>query len=117
MRCGRRLEGAIKAADVILHGGGFGVVALDLCETGHSDLNRIPLSYWYRFRNALENTPTRMVVLCHVPLVKACAPLHLATKREATKREVIERGGMRVDVFTGIASAVEIRKQRAALAG
>lgn len=109
VRCGGRLDFTIKAADMIVHSGGFGVVALDLCEAENHGLNRIPLSYWYRFRNALENTPTRLVVMCHASLVKACA-LHLETKRE----RVTWRGK---GVFTGIEFVAEVRKQRAALAG
>src|SRR6266852_8919977 len=48
VQAGGRLDHALKAADLILHGGGFGVVALDLCEIAPNQLLRIPLSYWYR---------------------------------------------------------------------
>jgi len=109
VRCGGRLDFAIKATDLILHSGGFGVVALDLCEIENRDLNRIPLSYWYRFRNALENTPARLVVVCHAPLAKACTSLHLETQRA----EVLWRGPL----LHGIGFAAEIRKRRIALAG
>lgn len=98
------LEKAMKAADMILHSGGFGVVVLDLCETAARELNSIPLSYWYRFRRAVENTPSRLVVASHVPLVKSCAPLQLETRRERAAWEGL--------LFAGIEFAVETRKQR-----
>jgi recombination protein RecA len=103
------MEKAMRAADMILHSGGFGVVVLDLCETAAGELNSIPLSYWYRFRRAVENKPSRLVVASHVPLVKACAPLQLATRRESAAWEGL--------LFSGIEFAVETRKQRGWMAG
>src|SRR6202022_4654045 len=76
------IDRAFKAADLILQAGGFGVVALDLCEVPVRELNRIPLSYWYRFRLAVENTPTRLIVTGDQPLVKSCARVQLEVKRE-----------------------------------
>jgi hypothetical protein len=103
------IEKAMKAVDLILHSGGFGVVVLDLCEAGTRELNSIPLSYWYRFRRAVENTPARLVVASHVPLVKACAPLQLAIQRDRAAWDGL--------LFAGIESRVETRKQRAWMMG
>jgi hypothetical protein len=77
-----RLDHALKAADLILHGGGFGVVALDLCGIASEQLLRIPLSCWYRFRLAVEKTPATMVVTGTRPIVKSCAALQLEAKRK-----------------------------------
>jgi hypothetical protein len=55
---------------------------LDLCEVPLRDLNSIPLSYWYRFRLAVENTPTSLIVTGDQPLVKSCARVQLEVKRE-----------------------------------
>ena len=82
LRAGGSIDRAFKAADLILHAGGFGVVILDLCEAPLRDLHRIPLSYWYRFRLAVENTPTRLIVAGDRPLVKSCARAQLEVKRE-----------------------------------
>ena len=91
VRANGRLEAALKSADLILHSGGFGVIVLDLCEAPARDLNRIPLSYWYRFRGAVENTPGRFVVVSHVPLAKSCARLPLETRRKSARW--IAKGG------------------------
>lgn len=77
VQCSSRLDHAMKASDWILHGGGFGLVVLDLCETPPSALQRIPLSYWYRFRQAIENTPTVLVVAGSQPNAKSCAARRL----------------------------------------
>src|SRR5271156_1001379 len=47
VRAGHRIDRAFKAADMILHAGGFGMVVLDLCDAPLRELNSIPLSYWY----------------------------------------------------------------------
>jgi hypothetical protein len=111
VRTNGRLEAALKAADLILHSGGFGVIVLDLCEAPARDLNRIPLSYWYRFRGAVENTPGRFIVASHVPLAKSCARLPLEMRRGAVKWT----GS--TPLFNGIEFAIENRKQRVRLAG
>src|SRR3984885_16203168 len=58
IRCGHNAGHALKAADYLLHAGGFGAIVLDLCQVPPRISNRIPISYWYRFRRAIENTPT-----------------------------------------------------------
>jgi hypothetical protein len=102
IRANGRIENALKATDMILHAGGFGVVVLDLCEVSVSELNRIPLSYWYRFRLAVENTPTSLIVTGDRPLVKSCARVQLEVKRE----RLLWRG----PVFEGIDYQVAPRK-------
>src|ERR1700728_777890 len=69
--CRGNAEHAMRAADLLLHAGGFGLVLLDLCETSARMLNRIPLSYWYRFRRAIEHTPSIFVVCAESPQAKA----------------------------------------------
>ena len=109
IRGNARIENIFKATDLILHSGGFGVVVLDLCEVPLRDLNRIPLSYWYRFRLAVENTPTRLIVTGDQPLVKSCARVQLEVKRE----RFLWRG----PVFEGINFEAQSRKHHARLAG
>lgn len=77
VRCGGKTEDAIRATDLLLHAGGFGVVVLDLCETSARVLNRIPLSYWYRFRRAVEHTPAMLLVCADLPQTKSCSSINL----------------------------------------
>ena len=73
VQCGHRLELALKAADMILHSGGFGLVMLDICDASDAALQRIPLSYWYRIRRAMEGTPSALLVLSRHSVARACA--------------------------------------------
>jgi hypothetical protein len=107
VRANGRLDAALKAADLILHSGGFGVIVLDLCEASAQELNRIPLSYWYRFRGAVENTPGKFVVVSHAPLAKSCARLPLETRRESA------HWSGSTSLFKGIDFAVQDRKPHA----
>src|SRR5580704_926540 len=84
IRCGSNASHALKAADYLLHAGGFGAVVLDLCQIAPRDTNRIPVSYWYRFRLALENTPTIQALVEKHPLAKSCATLMLEMNRKKT---------------------------------
>jgi len=102
IRANGRIDHALKTTDMVLHAGGFGMVVLDLCEVPVRELNRIPLSYWYRFRLAVENTPTSLIVTGDRPLVKSCARVQLEVKRE----RLLWRG----PVFEGIDFEVAPRK-------
>ena len=83
VRCRRNVEHAIRAVDLLLHAGGFGVILLDLCETPQRVLQRIPLSYWYRFRRAVEHTPTILLVCAETPQAKACCVSSIQTRHKA----------------------------------
>lgn len=83
IRCHGNAEHAIRVADLLLHAGGFGIVLLDLCEASPRILNRIPLSYWYRFRRAVEHTPTILLVCADAAQAKSCSSAAVELKRKA----------------------------------
>jgi hypothetical protein len=82
VRCGHEVEHAFQVTDSLLHAGGFGVVVLDLSRATDRACRRIPLSYWYRFRRAIENTPAVLVVVERDPLAKSCASLIIELTRK-----------------------------------
>jgi len=81
IRCKGNLEHALKAVDHLLHAGGFGVVALDLCQVSARDWQRTPISYWHRFRLSLENTNTILAIVDKEPIARSCTSLRLEMKR------------------------------------
>jgi hypothetical protein len=84
IRCGHNAGHALKAADYLLHAGGFGAIVLDLCQVPARISNRIPISYWYRFRRAIENTPTILALAEKEPIARSCATLMLDLQRKKT---------------------------------
>lgn len=82
VRCRSKLERAFKAADLVSHAGGFGFVIINLCDVPAKTVRRIISSWWFRFRRAIENTPTVLLILSPVPAARSCASLALALKNE-----------------------------------
>ena len=82
VRCSGSVERAFKATDLLLQSGGFGLVALNLADVAAKYTRRIITSWWFRFRRAIENTPTALVVVTPVPCIRSCAALVLEVKSE-----------------------------------
>src|SRR6266567_4064501 len=77
IRCASTVEHAFKATDLLLQGGGFGLVMLDLGDVPPQQARRIISSWWYRFRRIVENKPTALVVIAQDSCVRSCASLSL----------------------------------------
>ena len=84
VRCSGSLELAFKATDLLLQSGGFGLVALNLADMAPRYVRRIISSWWFRFRRAIESTPTALIVVTPVPCIRSCAALVLEVKNEGT---------------------------------
>jgi len=82
VRSAHNAEHALKAADLLIHGGGFGLVALDLGDTPPATARRISLTSWFRLRRAVENTPTVLISVARQSNAKTCATLQLECARE-----------------------------------
>lgn len=76
VRC-RNADHALRSADLLIQGGGFGLVALDLCSLPAKLVRQIPLNAWFRLRRAVEDTPTLLLVLTQESHAKTCASLVL----------------------------------------
>jgi recombination protein RecA len=70
-----RLDQALKATDLLLQSGGFGLVIIDLGDISSEQARRIPLTSWFRFRRAVESTPTILMVIAKDSCAKTCASL------------------------------------------
>jgi recombination protein RecA len=106
IRCGHNAGHALKAADYLLHAGGFGAIILDLCQVPPRISNRIPISYWYRFRRAIENTPTILALVEKEPIAKSCASLMLEMQRKKTAW----RGAAGFELLRGVELEAHSRK-------
>ena len=70
-----QLDQALKATDLLLQAGGFGLIVLDIADVPISAARKIPLTTWFRFRRAVENTSTALVIVEQYPHAKSCASL------------------------------------------
>ena len=82
VRCGGNVEHALKAADMLAHGGGFGMVAIDLGDTPEKIVRRIPMAAWFRLRHAVENTRTALVVTANQIHARSCSALKVELGRQ-----------------------------------
>jgi recombination protein RecA len=78
-----RLEQVLKVTDLLLQGGGFGMVVLDLGDIPLASARRVPLASWFRFRRAVEPTATVLLVIEREPCAKTCASLVVRLQRTA----------------------------------
>lgn len=72
-----RLEQVLHATDLLLESGGFGLVVLDLSDLPPQQARRIPLTTWFRFRRAIEHTPTVLLAAAQQPIAGSCSSLLL----------------------------------------
>lgn len=103
VNCGGNTEHALKALDLVLQAGGFGLVALDLADTPEREAGRISLASWFRLRHAAEQTGAALVVAARRINARSCSALQLELRRG----EAIWRGRL----LRGMATRAESRKR------
>jgi hypothetical protein len=72
-----RLEQVLRATDLLLESGGFGLIILDLADLPQEAARRIPLTTWFRFRRAVEHKPTILLSIEQQPIAGSCSSLLL----------------------------------------
>ena len=92
VRC-RNIEQALRSTDLLLQGGGFGMIAVDLSDIPAATVRYVPLNAWFRFRRAVEDTPTILMLLEQEANAKTCASLVL---RVGFERGAVGRGRVRI---------------------
>jgi len=80
---GEQVERAIKALNLILQAGGFGLVALDLGEVPPVVAGRLPFTTWRRLYRVIEGGETACVVVSGEPLARSVGGISLALDRPA----------------------------------
>ena len=81
VRC-KNIQQTLRATDLLLQSGGFGFIALDLSDVSREVVRHVPLDAWFRFRRAVEDTQTILVVLEQESNAKTCASLVLHLEGE-----------------------------------
>jgi recombination protein RecA len=80
----RTVDRALKALNLVLQAGGFGVVALDLADVPASALTRVPFTTWLRVQRAIEGSETACVLLVPAPRARSAGGLTLALAGRTT---------------------------------
>jgi hypothetical protein len=118
VRC-QNVDQALRSVDLLLHGGGFGLVAVDLSRAPARLVRLIPLSFWFRLRRTVENTSTILLLLSRESTAKTCASLVLRMERAAVRWSLQDRPYPSRDFHTpaslldGWTTAVEMIRSKA----
>src|SRR5690349_9808875 len=95
-----RLDQVLRATDLLLESGGFGLIVLDLADLSPQSARRIPLTTWFRFRRAVEHKPTMLLAIEQQPIAGSCSSLLLqlkAAERRKSAAHVASRGEVQID--------------------
>jgi recombination protein RecA len=100
-----RIAEALRATDLLLQGGGFSAIVLDMGGIAAESALRVPLSHWHRYRVAAERTQSSILLLTQHSCAKSSAELLL----HFHAADVLDE---ETTVFTGLQSKVEVVRQR-----
>jgi recombination protein RecA len=91
VRC-HKLDQVLKSTDLLLQGGGFGRVVMDLTDLPLSHMRSIPLASWFRFQRTIEKTPTVLLVVSSESVVQSAAALVLRMEMRAAEWSTVLNG-------------------------
>jgi recombination protein RecA len=74
----RAVDRALKAFNLVLQAGGFGIVALDLADAPRIALQRIPFTTWMRVQRAVEGSDTACLLMAPEPMSRSAGGVTLA---------------------------------------
>lgn len=112
-----RLEQLLRVTDLLLESGGFGLIALDLCDLPVQIARLIPLTTWFRFRRAVEHTPTVLLAIERQSIAGSCSSLLLKLdaagnrKREQSMNFAVSKPA-HSHLLTGLEITAEIIRSR-----
>jgi hypothetical protein len=117
VRC-KNIEQALRATDLLIQGGGFGLIALDLSDVAARLVRQVQLSVWFRFRRAVEGTATMLFLMGQESNAKTCASLVLRMEGEAgvwreTAEEALPEAGTKPGLVVPQGCLLEGAKSRA----
>jgi hypothetical protein len=107
-----RLEQVLRATDLLLESGGFGVIALDLGDLPPQSARRIPLTTWFRFRRAVEYTPTILLALEPRSIAGSCSTLLLQLGMLEHVQLMDTAGPSHAQLLTGLEITAELIRSR-----
>jgi hypothetical protein len=100
-----RIEQALQATDLILQGGGFSAIVLDMGSIAPEHASRVQLATWFRYRAAAEKTQASFLLLTQHSCAKSSAELVL-------RFQPGDPFSTDTTVFTGIGHRLEVVRRR-----
>jgi recombination protein RecA len=67
----KAVDRSVKALNLILQAGGFGLVVLDLAEVAANVIKRLPYTTWLRLHRVIEDSETACVLMGSEPIARS----------------------------------------------
>ncbi|MGB8988873.1 MAG: hypothetical protein WCC37_19900 [Candidatus Sulfotelmatobacter sp.] len=121
VRCGEnshsaehRLEQLLRVTDLLLESGGFGLIVLDVGDLPPQTARRIPLATWFRFRRAVEHTPTVLLAVERQSIAGSCSSLliKLAALKLAASKNFANDVPTHTQLLTNVEITAELVRSR-----
>ena len=110
----KQMEQGLRATELLLQSGGWGVIVLDLGGISWVEARKINLSLWFRFRRAVENTPTILLMLSEESYAKTCASIVLRCgHKKKFWNYSLTSGKSGISIFDGFDVQAEVIRSRA----
>jgi len=108
-----RLEQVLKATDLILQSGGFGMIVLDMAGVAEKFVRRIPLASWFRFQRVVEHTESALLVVSESGCAQTCATLGIRMGKQSSAVSC-QRSGKpeHAELLEGMRTQAEIMRSR-----
>lgn len=102
----RVLDRAVKALNLVLQAGGFGLVAIDLADVPAIALKRLPFTTWLRVQRTIEGSDTACVLVVPEPLARSAGGLTCTLAARTSWAGTADRSRRldRLDITTRIVS-------------
>ena len=87
----KSLDCAVKALNIVLQAGGFGLVVLDLGEVAAQTIKRLPYTTWLRLHRVIEGSETACVLIGSEPIARSSGGVSVQLAAGQTARVVRAR--------------------------
>jgi recombination protein RecA len=87
----KSLDRAVKAVNIVLQAGGFGVVVLDLGEVAPQTIKRLPYTTWLRLHRVIEGSETACVLIGSEPIARSAGGVTVQLAAGQTARVIRAR--------------------------
>jgi hypothetical protein len=85
----RGVDRAIKALNLVLQSGGFGLVGLDLADVPLDAVRELPFNTWMRLQRVIEGSDTACVILADVPVARSAGGVSIRLQGQRTSCETL----------------------------
>ena len=98
------IDQTLKATDLLIQGGGFGLIGVDFGEFSRDEICRVPPSAWFRLQRGVRNTPTILIFIGRKASTRTSASLVLGLE--------LNRTHWTPRLFDGVCPQVQILRSR-----